>query len=219
MICSACSLESHKSKDGLCPTCRLRKHRVTPTYAWTAEMDAELTRQYRTAHNKTALSAAISALAARHRMPRYIIQNRAQRLNLRTRVQRLWTSAEIGILNQYAGTTTMEHLAKRLGRSASSVKQKLFALKITGRYDEGYSQNELAQLLGVHRDRVGRWLRRGWLDLDDTRITQVSVERFVWEHMDEYRFAGCEEMWLKSMLLAKPRLLAGLAVDLGRIAA
>ena len=48
-----------------------------------------------------------------------------------------------------------------------------------------------------------RWVGRGWLTLsEDGRVTEDSVELFVWEHMAEYRFAACEEWWLKQTLLS-----------------
>jgi hypothetical protein len=30
-----------------------------------------------------------------------------------------------------------------------------------------------------------------------------SLQSFVWEHMEEYRFAACDEWWLKTMLNPK----------------
>jgi hypothetical protein len=56
--------------------------------------------------------------------------------------------------------------------------------------------------------KIAKRMGRGWLLLDDDdRVTYASVARFVWERMEEYRFAACDEWWLKTML--KPQIGTG----------
>jgi hypothetical protein len=200
MICSSCKSETRFYKDALCGACRLRTHQVVK-YPWTPEMDAELTRIYRTAAGKTELSRNLTALANRHRRPRYIVQNRAQTLNLRTRIQRNWDAVEFLYLRENAGTLSIARMAQHLGRSPSAVKYMLFQRGLSGMVTEGYSQHELAGLFGVHHNKVGQWIAKSWLFLDSNgRISHHSVCKFAWAHMPEYRLAAAEDWWLKSVL-------------------
>jgi hypothetical protein len=205
MVCSDCGEDAIRAKDGLCRSCRVRIWGKKATkYPWTPEMDALLTRAYRGAKSKTDLTKAKDDLVRRFRMPRHILQNRACLLGLRTREQRPWTDAEIAYVREHSGEFSLGKLAKMLGRSEYAVKNKLFTLGLGVKVTEGFAQRELADLFGVHHGKVNRWIGRGWLQLRGERVTYESVQAFVWDHMDEYRFASCEEWWLKTML--KPTL-------------
>jgi len=197
--CGKCRAETVQAKDGLCRSCRVRALVVT-RYPFTPEMDAQLTRIYRTANNKLRHSAAMTEFARRYRMPKYIVQNRAQTLNLRTRVQVPWSAEEIEYISENAGRISIFKMSKHVRRSPASVKHKLFMLGISGMVVEGFSQRELASNFGVPHSTIARWLGRGWLWLEGDRVPHEAVAKFVWEHMAEYRFAAAEEWWLKVML-------------------
>jgi hypothetical protein len=200
-----CGAETIQAKDGLCRSCRiLCLVKKSTKYPWTPEMDAELIRNYRVAKNKRDLSLRMTELVRRFAFPRHIIQNRAQTLGLRTRVQRNWTPDELVTLREFSGMLDLAQLARKVKRTQSAVKNKLFTMGLGCEVLEGFSQNELAGLFGVHHNKVSRWVARGWLYVNDQgRIPHATVEKFVWDHMDEYRFAGCEEWWLKTMLNPK----------------
>ena len=167
MNCAKCGAGCIQAKDALCRSCRVRSHAILRTkYRWTPEMDELLVRAYRQSKNKSALSKAKKALAIQWRMPGYILQNRANTLGIRQREQRLWTSVEIERLREFGGTLSLTKLASKLGRTESSVKNRLFILGLGCRVVEGYSQNELGKLFGVHHNKVGRWIARGWITLD-----------------------------------------------------
>lgn len=100
-----------------------------------------------------------------------------------------------------AGTMPALKMAKILGRSVLAVRNKLNTLGIESRMSEGFSINELCHLFGTRYAKINHWIGRGWLTVNsDDRVSHYSVQQFVWEHMDEYRFAACEEWWLKTML-------------------
>jgi hypothetical protein len=199
MNCGICKSEAIQAKDGLCRGCRLRAN-VKRIYPFTPEMDAQLTRIYRSAKNKLRHSAAMTDFATHYRMPKYIVQNRAQTLNLRTRIQIPWSAEDIEYISENAGRISIFKMSKHVRRSPGSVKQKLFALGIGAMVVEGFSQRELASNFGVPHSTIARWLGRGWLWLEGDRIPHEAVAKFVWEHMAEYRFAAAEEWWLKVML-------------------
>src|ERR1039458_1177829 len=167
-------------------------------------MDAKLRRAYQ-AKNKRLAGVQIDELVRRTGWPRYIFQNRATVLGLRLYTAERWEPAEIEAIREMAGTAPAYKIAKEIGRSELAVRNKLFTMEIESRITEGFSINELAKLLGTRHAKIERWIGHGWLSMSaDDRVTHASVERFVWNQMDEYRFAACEEWWLKTML--NPRM-------------
>ena len=204
MICRTCPRET-PAKDGYCRGCRLKAYtRTRQKYFWTAELDAKLRRAYQ-AKNKRLAGVEIAELVRRTGWPRFIFQNRATVLGLRLYTAERWEPAEIEAIRELAGSVPAYKIAKEIGRSKSAVRNKLFTIDMESRVTEGFSVNELSKLLGTRHAKIERWIGRGWLSLSaDDRVTHPSVARFVWEHMDEYRFAACEEWWLKTML--NPRM-------------
>jgi hypothetical protein len=203
-----CGVETTQTKDGLCKGCRLRAAtRRRQKYLWTPERDAALRRAYR-AKNKRLLSVELKELVRRTGWPRYILQNRSQSLGLRLWSCERWEPAEIDALRELAGEMPVYKIAKRIGRSEFSVRNKLWTLGLDSRNTEGYSINELCKLFGVNHGKIEGWIGRRWLALnEDQRVPHASIESFVWKHMEEYRFAACDEWWLKTMLhpnLGKP---------------
>jgi hypothetical protein len=63
-----------------------------------------------------------------------------------------------------------------------------------------YSQQDLEQLLGVGRSRVCQWIKNGWLQLLNGRVTEKSVAKFLRLHPEEYQLSRVDEAWFKGML-------------------
>lgn len=77
--------------------------------------------------------------------------------------RRRWTPGEEGLLEQLAGTTGLTRIAEQLGRSISSVSAHAAARGISLALD-GYSMNELSQVLGVtHYRFIREWIQTGLL--------------------------------------------------------
>lgn len=201
MICSDCPAETMQAKDGLCKGCRLRAAtKRRQKYHWTPELDARLRRCYQ-AKNKTALGIEIAEFVRRTGFKRHIVQNRAQKLGLRLWTCERWEPEDIAALREMAGEMRPYKIAQLMGRSEFSVCNKLWMLGLARHMPDGFSRNELSQLMGVHHIKIERWIQRRWLSLnDEDRIPYATVARFLWDHMEEYRFAACEEWWLKTML-------------------
>ena len=206
MICSntECGAECPQAKDSLCKLCRLKAATdARRKYAWTPAMDAELARAFQLKRQREH-SAALTQIAQRYRLPRYIVHNRAQALGRKLREQRPWTAEEIAFLEDNAGSMALRRISQHLHRSQASVSHKLIRMGTSSMITEGYSLNSLAELFGVRWEKVNTWVSRGLLAICDGRVPHESIAHFVWEHMEEYRFASCEEWWLKTML--KPTL-------------
>jgi hypothetical protein len=75
-------------------------------------------------------------------------------------------------------------------------------MNLTAQVTDGYTINQLKQLLGVPNRSIQMWLTTKALhmDLDKDRITEASVRDFVRHHLYEFSFRRADEAWLKSLL-------------------
>lgn len=196
-----CGLFDVPAKDGRCRGCRMRSVGTAQRkYPWTEAMDAELKAIYRAAKGKADLTHRKKQFRMKFRLPFYIVDNRATQLGLRVMKIRPWTPEEIAYLEENAGNRALFRMAADLKRSKASVKHKLFGMGHGCAKTDGYSINEVKRVLGVTWPRVNGWITRGWLVMEDGQITAESLQAFTWDHIHEYRFSACDELWLKEML-------------------
>jgi hypothetical protein len=80
------------------------------------------------------------------------------------------------------------------------VKAQVRKLGLSARVSGDYSQQDVEQLLGVGRKRVCQWISKGWLQLEDGRVTEKSLEKFLRLHPEEYQLSRVDESWFKGML-------------------
>src|SRR5262249_30952374 len=88
----------------------------------------------------------------------------------------------------------------KLGRSVYSVKARASTLDISLRVVEGYSRQDLCQLLGAGVKEVRTWIQNGWIKLQGERITERSVISFLRRHPEEYQLSRVDEAWFKGLL-------------------
>lgn len=201
MICP-CGVDTLLGKDGLCKSCRLiASTRRRMLYRWTPGMDESLKHAYRSTRRKHHLSQALTELQQHFRFPRYIIANRAVALGLKRYEIRRWTAEELVVVQDKAGSLSTKQIGKLVNRSSQAIRSKIAQMGSSAAIADGFSRKNLCELFGVRFAVVDRWIGRDWLQINrDDRIEHSSVVRFLWEHMDEYRFSSCEEWWLKMML-------------------
>jgi hypothetical protein len=111
-----------------------------------------------------------------------------------------WTAAELEILGELAGTRSKSAIARKLGRSYWSVKAQCSRLCVGSRITSGYSRADVEYLLGVGARSVREWIRLGWLRLQEDRITETSMTKFLRDHPEEYRLNRVDEMWFKGLM-------------------
>jgi hypothetical protein len=73
---------------------------------------------------------------------------------------------------------------------------------MSARFQDGYTQYELAQALHVSPFRVRRWVRLGWLTLYECRVKDRALVRFLESHSDEIDGACLDKdflLWLRSL--------------------
>jgi hypothetical protein len=169
-------------------------------FVWTSEFDAALVSGYRRAHNRQELSQSLTALQLRTGFTRVVILDRAVRLGLSFSRRRPWTPEESALLASLAGRHTLASIARKLKRTFASVKGKAKQLEISIRVSEGYSQIDLAELLGASPTSIRRWCRIGWLRVVNERIPEAAVVKFLKLHSHEYKLSRVDEAWFKGLL-------------------
>ena len=201
MRCLACRRIKACRADQLCHSCRLSA-RPNPRkrFFWTKELDGFLVSAYRRARNRQELSHNVSDLQRRTGFTRVVILSRAVDLGLSFSRRRPWTTEETALLESLAGRHSLGAVARKLRRTLPSVKGKLKQLEISVRVTDGYSQADLAELLGASPTSIRRWCRIGWLPLVNDRIPEPAVVRFLRHHPHEYQLRRVNDGWFKGLI-------------------
>lgn len=199
--CLVCGRMKACAADQLCHSCRISS-RPNPRkrFFWTTELDAVLVSAYRRAQNREELSRNLTTLQRRSRFTRVVILTRAVQLGLSFSRRRPWTPAEIALLESSAGRYSPVSIARKLQRTLGSTKAKMKQMESSLRITEGYSQSDLAELLGASPASIRRWRRIGWLSLVGSRIPESAVIRFLRFHPNEYQLRRVDEGWFKGLL-------------------
>lgn len=116
--------------------------------------------------------------------------------------RRAWTSDEVNRLLGLATTAGRRTIARRLGRTEYSVKAELRKLRVSLRFRDGYSREDMAWVLGASPKTVRRWEQMRWLRAVDGRFPETIVRRFLVAHPEQYQLARVDEAWFKGMVFA-----------------
>lgn len=129
------------------------------------------------------------------------ILKRTAELNL-TRWNRPWTSEEKAYVLDHAREFSVADIARRLGRTPRAVYQLLWRSRESAKFQDGYTQRELAQALHVSPRKVRQWVRLGWLVLYQGRVKDRSLQRFLAGHSDEIDASRLDKdlrLWLRDL--------------------
>lgn len=164
--------------------------RPNPTrrFCWSSELDRQLRALYQEAHTRRELTERLNAFQRQCGFTRVVVLARATQLGLSS-ISRRWTAAEIELLGELAGTLSKSAIARKLGRSYWSVKAQCSRLCIQSRLTSGYSRVDVQYLLGVGGRSINKWIKLGWLRVQNDRITEASMVKFLREHPEEYRLS------------------------------
>jgi hypothetical protein len=198
--CEGCGELRGSPRDRLCHSCRIQA-RPNPNkrFSWTPELDQELQLAYKEAHTRRELSGNLDRFQKRSGFTRIVMLARAAQLGISAKRKR-WTPEEIEVLGEAAGSLSKAAIARRLKRSYWAVKAECSRLQISSRLSKGYSRADIECLLGVGPRSVRRWIALGWLRVQDGRVTEPSVIKFLREHPEEYRLSRVDEPWFKGLL-------------------
>lgn len=135
------------------------------------------------------------------RLSEHQIQKRTGELKL-TRWKEPWTQEEKDFLLERAREFAVADIARELGRTRRAVYLRLWRSHMSARFQDGYTQYELAQALHVSPFRVRQWVRLGWLTLYECRVKDRALVRFLESHSDEIDVARLDKdflLWLRSL--------------------
>lgn len=201
VMCLRCNRMKACAKDRLCHSCRMTgRPNPQKRFTWTTEFDALLVSAYRRAQNREELSRNLTAFRARTGFTRVVVLARAAQLGLSFVRRRPWTREETALLGCLAGRYSTTYIARKLKRTFASVKAKVKQLDISVRVTEGYSQFDLAELLGASPTSIRRWCRIGWLRLTNGRVPETAVVNFLRLHPHEYQLRRVDDAWFKGLL-------------------
>ena len=199
--CISCRTGKGCAKDSLCHRCRLlRRPNSRRRFVWTPELDQALVRTYQTARTRIDLSGGLDHIQRQTGFTRVVITSRAGALGLSFVQRRKWEPFELRFIEENAGTLSASVIARRLKRTHYSVKAKVAQSGLRLRVREGYSRDDIRTLLGVRAARVREWIEKGWLALEQERVTERSMRQFLVAHPEEYKLNRVDEAWYKGTL-------------------
>ncbi|HEV2992501.1 MAG TPA: hypothetical protein VG759_28970 [Candidatus Angelobacter sp.] len=200
VVCTVCGELKGSPKDQRCHACRIQT-RPNPNkrFHWTPELDQELQLAYRDAHSRNELTENLNRFQKRTGFTRIVVLARATQLGMSAK-RRRWSRQEIEVLNQAAGTLSKAAIARKLKRSYWSVKAECTRLQLSARLSDGYSRRDVECLLGVGHRSIRKWITMGWLRVQQGRVTEASIIKFLREHPEEYRLSRVDEAWFKGLL-------------------
>lgn len=129
--------------------------------------------------------------------------------------RRPWKTEEVAFLREWAGVRSASWIAKKIGRSETSVVLKLKRLRMSRRIANGYSVPDVADCFGVNHHSVDRWIEQGWLRPtveggDRSRVysrySDNELRRFVAAHPLEFRLDKVDQVWFLGLILGTPVL-------------
>ena len=189
-------------------------------HVWTADEDLILRTQWPRVTRRE-----LSAQALADRLGVSLQQARARAGQLGVRLRKTvsdhpWTEAEEEYLAEHAhlGVVALhqQFLARGWARSQASIRIRLHRLGIRTRCSsEAYSAHGLAHLLGVSKNPVDRWIKKGWLKAKPRTASQVpsnggpgdqwlifprDVARFLREYTAHVDLSRADKFWLVDVL-------------------
>lgn len=172
-------------------------------YFWTPEQD-ELIRKCYDSQTHT-----ITELAARFKVPRWVVRRRASQLGIARCKEPFWSKVDEQYLEKHYPKKSIVTIAKHLGRTLTAVALKKKRLGIT-KTMEGYTLRGICEGLGVDHHKVEKWIRAGWIKVrgrgvdrpqgDYKYFTEKDLRNFIRRHPDEIDLRRVDRLWFIDLL-------------------
>lgn len=207
--CADCRQTFSGKYASYCPRCRPKHRRAkAKKYLWTPERDAVLRNRY-----DSRVKGRAAEIAAALGWPGWVIKKRAQSLGLAAPAHRRdWTDEEEKFLFDHAGERSDQWIARKLGRSLTSVVMKFKHMKISRRVRSGYTLRELELCFGADHRAIERWVSDGKLRAH-RRGTARTHTGDIWSFSDEavlefiqscpmdFRLDRVDQFWFMDLIL------------------
>jgi len=169
----------------------------------------------------------IKELAWQTGFARWFIKRQARRLGLTMHQDRRpWTAQEFDTLDRLLGKVSAGTIAKRLGRSETSVVMKIKTLGHSRRITEGYTMRDLEDCFGEDHHKIQRWIANGWLrdrlqgtkrhdgnGHDIHRFREDDLLEFLKRHPQEINLCKVDGIWFLDLVLLRGREISQAATS------
>jgi len=225
MTCSDCGSEIEEGRKDRPPTaarfclkCRSgRRRRHNLKYRWLPQHEAYMRAHYHGGLHQR--GSVIKEMARQTGFPKWFIKRQARRLGLTMHQDRRpWMAPELETLERLLGKVSAATIAKRLGRTETSVVMKIKTLGHSRRITEGYTMRDLEDCFGEDHHKIQRWIANGWLrdrrqgtnrhdgnGHDIHRFRERDILKFLKEHPMEISLGKVDQTWFLDMVLLKGR--------------
>jgi hypothetical protein len=188
------------------PCCRWKQRgRRKSLLPWTAEADEVLCERY-----DSRVRGRVGELARSLGRRPWEIKRRACELGIAfpRAAWKDWTPEEVALLETNAGVRHVNWIAKRLGRSLTSVILKLKRLHLSRRIREGYTMRELELALGLDHRKIARLVDEGKLKpahrsehpRERWIFTNRDVLAFLRRHPTAFRLDRVDQLWFLDLV-------------------
>ncbi len=204
--CARCGDSITRKHARYCDPCRVFTRGKPPKYARTREKNQVLRDRYDGTVKYRAREIAQSL-----GWPTWVVKKRAAAIGLTQPVERHdWSAEEIEFLRRHAGKRTANWIAKQLHRSMTSVVLKFKRLKISRKFNDGYTLRRLEACFGCDHKIIQTWIQSGKLQaqrratersLDAWYTTDLDVLRFILRYPQEFRLHKVDQPWFMGLIL------------------
>lgn len=156
------------------------------------------------AQHKRERTKAIDQLVRETGWPRPVVKYKARALGLVVEKRAIWTAQQDRQLMMLLGSRNKSEIAREIGRTAEAVTSRAAHLGLSSRLSESYTKADVKKLLGAPYHRITDWMERRWLIADvenepTPRISDASLERFIWKYLDEIDLRLADQSYLKGV--------------------
>lgn len=122
--------------------------------------------------------------------PSWVVKRKAAELGLCFPADRRpWSDQEVVFLNEYLKMASVNWIAKKLGRSYSSVALKCRRLHIKrAEVREGYTLRALERCFRQNHKTIGKWVKNGWLKTRRRGINRDGFDYWYCSNRDVLEF-------------------------------
>jgi len=206
-----------------CRSGRRRRHNLK--YQWLPPHETYMRAHYHGGLHQR--GRAIKEMARQTGFPRWYIKRQARRLGLAMHQDRRpWSAHEFDTLDRLLGKVSAGTIAKRLGRSETSVVMKIKTLGHSRRITEGYTMRDLEDCFGEDHHKIQRWIANGWLrdrlqgtkrhdgnGHDIHRFREDDLLEFLKRHPQEINLGKVDGVWFLDLVLLRGREISQAATS------
>lgn len=216
--CEKCEARFLAFKAKFCLQCRSQVMPLTRPAArkwhWTPERDTLMRERYDSRIKGRAIE-----VAKELGFPKYVVTQRAKVLGLSFTRKALglqdWTPEEEATIIEFTGKRSSLWIARKLGRSETSMILKQKRMRLSRRVRVGYTLRDLCLCFGVDHHSIARWVAEGKLHVEKRGTarhggqrgdiwcaTEAAILRFILQNPTEFELRKVDQAWFMTLIAA-----------------